>query len=193
MTFVSGFIGILGPPNVGKSTLLNRILGMKVAIVSPKPQTTRNRIIGVYHGKTCQMVFMDTPGIHKTRSALHRSMVQSARAALDEVDILLLMVDMGGPEDPEIQNMIKKIEALKKTCFLVINKIDQGKKERLLPMMERFGNLTSFDAIFPVSALSGEGVPELMDTLKAHLTPGPQFFPPDMLTDQTETLSLIHI
>jgi len=95
MSFLSGFIAITGPPNVGKSTLLNRILGTKVAIVSPKPQTTRNRILGIYHGDGCQMVFIDTPGIHRTRTALHKSMVQSALSAFHEVDILLVMIEMG--------------------------------------------------------------------------------------------------
>ncbi|HBF42502.1 MAG TPA: GTPase Era, partial [Desulfobacteraceae bacterium] len=153
MSFLSGFIAIIGPANVGKSTLLNRILGKKLAIVSPKPQTTRNRIIGIYHGDNYQMVFMDTPGIHRTRTALHKSMVESAFAAFHEVDILLLMIEMGHPDDPEILSILNNIERVKKTCILVINKIDLGSKERLLPIIEKYRQKYPFDAIFPVSAL----------------------------------------
>ncbi len=136
MSFHSGFIAIVGPPNVGKSTLLNTILGEKLSIVTPKPQTTRNRIMGVLHGEDFQMVFVDTPGIHKTHTPLHRSMVQSARAALHEVDIILTLVEMGRPDDPEIPPLIRSIREFKKPRLLAVNKIDKGAKERLLPIME---------------------------------------------------------
>lgn len=186
MSFMSAFIAIIGPPNVGKSTLLNRILGTKVAIVSPKPQTTRNRMIGIYHGDRFQMVFMDTPGIHKTRTALHKSMVKAARAAFHEVDILLLLIELNRSDDPEIASIIGNLTGTRKPCLLVINKIDTGPKEKLLPIIDHYRKRYPFEAIIPISALQGEGVDTLLGELKSRLRSGPQFFPADMKTDQTE-------
>ncbi|MEA2039338.1 MAG: GTPase Era [Thermodesulfobacteriota bacterium] len=187
MNFLSGFIGIIGPPNVGKSTLLNRILGTKLAIVSPKPQTTRNRIVGIHHGDGYQMIFTDTPGIHKTRTALHKSMVKSALATLHEVDILLLMIQKGRPDDPEIPSIISSLKRTKRPCILVINKIDIGPQDKLLPIIDKYRQAYRFDAIIPISALKGDGLDELLYNLKQRLKPGPQFFPADTKTDQSES------
>lgn len=186
MTFLSGFIGIIGPPNVGKSTLLNHILRTKLAIVSPKPQTTRNRILGIYHGEGFQIIFMDTPGIHNTRSALHESMVASARAACREVDMVLLMIEICHPNDPRISSIVENLKKMRKPCILVINKIDMMAKEHLLPVIDHYRQVYDFEDIIPVSAIKGDGLDRLLDMLKERLMPGPQFFPLDMKTDQSE-------
>jgi GTP-binding protein Era len=187
MNFLSGFIAIVGPPNVGKSTLLNRILSSKLAIVSPKPQTTRNRILGILHGNGYQMVFIDTPGIHKTRTALHKSMVKSALATFQEVDIILFMIEMGRPDAPEIPTIIGNIKGITKPCILVINKIDTGSKEQLLPIMDKYRKLHPFDSIIAISALNGDGTDKLIHELRSNLTPGPRFFPEDMSTELSES------
>lgn len=186
MTFLSGFIGIIGPPNVGKSTLLNHILRTKLAIVSPKPQTTRNRILGIYHGEGFQIIFMDTPGIHNTRSALHESMVASARAACREVDMVLLMIEICHPNDPRILSIVENLKRMRKPCILVINKIDMMAKEHLLPVMDHYRQVYDFEDIIPVSAIKGDGLDRLLERLKESLRPGPQLFPLDMKTDQSE-------
>lgn len=186
MTFLSGFIGIIGPPNVGKSTLLNHILRTKLAIVSPKPQTTRNRILGIYHGEGFQIIFMDTPGIHNTKSALHESMVASARAACREVDRVLLMIEICHPNDPRILSIVENLKRMRKPCILVINKIDMMAKEHLLPVMDHYRQVYDFEDIIPVSAIKGDGLDRLLERLKENLRPGPQLFPLDMKTDQSE-------
>jgi GTP-binding protein Era len=193
MTFLSGFIAIVGPPNVGKSTLLNRLLGSKIAIVSPKPQTTRNRITGILHGDDYQMVFMDTPGIHKTKTTLHKSMVQSAHATFKEVDIILMIVEMGHPHDPEILRIKPILQNVKKSCLLAINKIDRSPKEQILPIIDYYSRFYPYEAIVPVSALLGDGVDELLQELRHRLKPGPRFFPTDMKTDQSESFLVSEI
>jgi GTP-binding protein Era len=193
MKFLSGFIAIIGPPNVGKSTLLNRLLGKKVAIVSPKPQTTRNRILGIYHGEGYQMVFLDTPGIHKTRTPLHKSMVASAQGAFYEVDIIMVMIEMLHPDDPDISTIMKTLRRTKKPSLLIINKIDMGPKEKLLPIIDSFNRHHEFEAIIPISALNGDGIEDLLKELKSRLKEGPEFFPEDMETDQSESFFVSEI
>ena len=183
---LSGFIAITGPPNAGKSTLLNRLLGRKVAIVSPKPQTTRNRILGIRSGEGYQMVFIDTPGVHRTKTPLHKSMVASAEATFHEVDIVLVMIEMPRHEDRDISLILGNLKKTNKRSILVINKIDKGAKENLLGIMEAYGTRHAFDAIIPISALTGDGVGELVELLKSRLRPGPAFYPKDMTTDQPE-------
>ena len=185
--FLSGFIAITGPPNVGKSTLLNRLLGTKVAIVSPKPQTTRNRILGIYHGEGYQMIFMDTPGIHKSYTLLHKSMVASAQSAFTEVDLIMVTIEMPHPNDPDISLILRNLKNTDKPSILVINKIDKGPKEKLLPIIDSFIPRYPFTAIIPVSALKGDGIERLRDELKSILKPGPVYFPEDMRTDQSES------
>jgi GTP-binding protein Era len=194
MSFLSGFIAIIGPPNVGKSTLLNRFLGQKIAITSPRPQTTRNRILGIYNGDGYQMVFMDTPGIHQTRSLLHKSMVRSAKAALMEVDIILLVV--GLEEDApssELKVILRLLKKAAKPAILAINKIDLIKKERLLPIIKAYSRLYLFDSIIPISALYGDGLETLREEVKKRLSTGHQFFPPEMRTDKSEEFLIAEI
>ncbi len=194
MSFLSGFIAIIGPPNSGKSTLLNQLLGRKIAITSPKPQTTRNRIVGIYHGDDHQMVFIDTPGIHQTRSPLHKSMVSSAKASLKEVDIILLVAEpVNSAYDSEMKTILELLKKLEKPALLALNKVDLVKKETLLPLIASYGKLHCFDAIIPISALYCDGLETLREELKKRLCPGPQYFPPDMITDKSEEFLIAEI
>jgi GTP-binding protein Era len=193
MAFRSGFIALVGPPNVGKSTLLNRILGRKVAIVTPKPQTTRNRILGILHGEGFQMVFVDTPGIHRTETLLHKSMVSSAQAAFKEVDIIAVMIEMPRPDPSELPLILGQLQKSKKPSLLIINKIDKRPREELLPMIERLSGQHPFKSIIPVSALKGDGLDVVLKELGALLRPGPALFPPDMDTDQSEAFLVSEI
>jgi len=185
-TFKSGFAAIIGAPNVGKSTLLNNMLGEKLAIVSPKPQTTRNRILGVYHGNNFQIAFIDTPGIHSTRTMLHKSMVASAVETVSEVDILVFVIDITYPFDEEAESILKQQEKRKIPAVLVINKIDRTTPEKILPVIKHFSESFPFKAIVPVSALTGNGVDRLINELEKCLSPGPEYFPGDMTTDQPD-------
>ena len=192
-TFKSGFVAIAGAPNVGKSTLLNKMLGEKIAIVSPKPQTTRNRILGVYHGKNFQIAFMDTPGIHKTRTVLHKSMVASAMETVSEVDILLFVIDATHPFDEEALSILKQQNKRNISAILVINKIDRITPEKLLPIIKNYSESYPFKAIVPVSALTGNGIDILIEELKKCLSPGPEYFPGDMTTDQPDEFLVAEI
>ncbi|OPL15627.1 MAG: GTPase Era [delta proteobacterium ML8_D] len=194
MSFLSGFIAIIGPPNSGKSTLLNQLLGRKIAITSPKPQTTRNRIVGIYHGDDHQMVFIDTPGIHQPRSPLHKSMVSSAKASLKEVDIILLVAEpKDNAYDSEMKAVLELLNKLEKPALLALNKVDLIKKETLLPLIASYSKLHCFDAVIPISALYCDGLETLREELKKRLCPGPQYFPPDMITDKSEEFLIAEI
>ena len=182
----SGMITIAGRPNVGKSTLTNALVGEKVAIVTNKPQTTRNRICAILNRGESQFVFMDTPGLHRPHSKLGDYMVKVVRESVADVDAVLLLVEpipnVGAPE----AELIERIKALRVPAVLVINKIDTVKKDELLSVMQVYGAAYAFDAIVPISAKRGEGVDELLDLLANYLPEGPQLFPEDMVTDQPE-------
>jgi GTP-binding protein Era len=185
-SFKSGFISILGRPNVGKSTLFNRVLGEKIAIISEKPQTTRNRILGVKNVEGGQLIFLDTPGIHEGRSNLNQRMVAAAIAAGRDADVLLLLIEALSPSVKEDERMIQSLKESRGTPLLVINKIDLVKKETLLPIMDRYQKIHPFEAILPVSAITGEGVDILLDEILKYLPESPPYYPEDVLTDQTE-------
>ncbi|HIE64216.1 MAG TPA: GTPase Era [Nitrospiria bacterium] len=190
LSFRSGFIAIIGRPNVGKSTLLNRLLGQKIAIVTDKPQTTRNRILGIRHLSDAQMVFFDTPGIHHPRTKLNQRMVQTAYSSLSEVDLILMLVEVAPEfqkkraiqaEDIPILEHLKKVRTPK---ILIINKIDLINKTSLIPFLEQVGAEKTFSRIIPLSALTGENVDQLLKTARAALPVGEPFFPEDVVTDQ---------
>ena len=182
--FHSGFVTIVGRPNVGKSTLMNALVGEKVAIVSNRPQTTRNRIMGVMTRPECQIVFLDTPGIHNPRTRLGEYMMQSVRDAMDGMDGMLVLVDATqvGEQDRKI---VQEMSSRKVPKILALNKIDLLPKEKLLALMESFAQC-GYDEIIPISAKTGDGVEELAEALMAKLPEGPKYFPDDMMTDQPE-------
>jgi GTP-binding protein Era len=169
------------------------LLGKKITITSPKPQTTRNRVLGIYHGYNFQIVFIDTPGIHRTSSLLHESMVSSASSSLEEVDIVLLVVGLEPIEDEALKIVFRLLRKTDKPTVLAINKIDLIKKEVLLPLIESYSSLHHFDAIVPISALYGDGLEALKEELRKRLVPGPQFFPPDMITDKSQAFMIAEI
>lgn len=184
--FYSGFIPILGRPNVGKSSLMNAVVGEKVAIVSNKPQTTRNRIMGVVTMDHAQIVFLDTPGIHDPKTRLGEYMMHSVRDAMDGMDCVLMVVDVTSIREKDLE-IAKSLSEVKVPRVLAINKIDLVKPEAILGVTAQFANYR-FDEIIPVSALTGSGLPELSSALSGHLPEGPQYFPADMMTDQPERL-----
>lgn len=184
--FKSGFISIIGRPNVGKSTLLNLLLGEKIAIVSDKPQTTRNRILGIKNHPAGQIIFLDTPGIHRAQSRLNRSMVKVALATYSEVDGVCFMIEADRSDNDENDFILETLTKIEKPVFLVINKIDLVPKGDLLPIMERYSRLRSFEQIIPISALLGDGVETFVDELLKILPEGPRLFPEDMITDLPE-------
>lgn len=194
----AGFCAIVGRPNVGKSTLLNRLLGEKLAVVTPKPQTTRNRILGVKNRPDAQIVFVDTPGIHRAKSQLNRYMVEQALAAASECDVVLLMVeapqtraaDLAGRElDPGAGNRIilEHLAKIDRPRVLAINKIDLlAEKQALLPLIDGYRQLLPWDEIIPVSASLGDGVQAVEDAVAARLPEGERLYPEDMITDRAE-------
>ena len=184
--FKSGFVAIVGRPNVGKSTFMNYVLGQKIAIMSDKAQTTRNKIQGVYTNQDCQIVFLDTPGIHKPKHELGNFMVESAYSALKEVDAVLFMVNAAEKRGPGDDFIIEKLKKIKTPVFLVLNKIDLISQDELLDRVESYKETIPFAGIIPISVLQGNNVQELMTTLTNHLPEGPQYYPSDQITDHPE-------
>ena len=184
--FRAGYIAIVGRPNVGKSTLLNRILGEKVAIVSPKPQTTRNRITGIRTTPGAQIVFLDTPGIHQGHSLMNRRMVYTALQTLDEVDGVIWLLDAQDKIKQEEERIAETLRGVETPVLILLNKIDLVSKGRLLPLMERCAQLLPGKEIVPVSALRGEGIALILDLVEKWLREGTPFFTEGEYTDQSE-------
>jgi GTP-binding protein Era len=192
MSFRSGFVCILGRPNAGKSTLLNALAGEKLAIVSPKPQTTRNRVLGVIHvpkqkGKAgAQVILLDTPGVHRPDSTLGRKMMSEVREALDSCDLILAMIDASKRPDAEERFLFDLVSKSKTAAFLLLNKIDLlgPGKLKLLPLIGQYAGMHQFREIIPISARKREGLDLLLEKLVAELPSGPSYFPPDQVTDQ---------
>lgn len=184
--FSSGFVSIVGRPNVGKSTLLNQLLGQKIAITSPKPQTTRNRILGIHNFEQGQVLFIDTPGIHKPKGKLNRFMVDQAVSACSGIDLVLFLVeanDKPGGGDEYILNLLRKSGA---RVALIINKIDLVEPTSLLKLIDDYSTSFDFCEVVPISALSGDGVDRLLKVVEPCMPEGPRYYPEDMITDQPE-------
>lgn len=184
--FKAGFIALIGRPNVGKSTLMNRLLGRKLAIISPKPQTTRNRILGIKTLPQAQLIFLDTPGIHRAQARLNQEMVKVALKAAEEADLILWMVDAAEPFTDDDQLILEALKKAKAPLLLAINKVDLVRKETLLPLIEQFSQRLPFKEIVPISATEGDNVERLEELLITYLPEGRPFYPEDQLTDQPE-------
>lgn len=192
MAFHSGFVCILGRPNAGKSTLLNALAGQKLAIVSPKPQTTRNRVLGVVHipkakNKTgAQIVLIDTPGLHRPDNSLGKKMMAEVREAMDGCELALVIVDAARPKDEDEDFVLQLVKKTQTPAMLLLNKIDllRGEKLKLLPLIERYGKLKLFREIIPISARKSEGLTLLIEKLARAMPNGPKYFADDQITDQ---------
>ena len=184
--FKSGFCAIIGMPNVGKSTLLNSIAGQKIAIISDKPQTTRNKILAIYSTDTEQIMFTDTPGIHNPHNKLGEYMVRMANESMRDTDVVLFVVDAQKGMREKEREIAENIGNIGIPCILVINKVDLIKKENLLPLIADFSSLNDFEAIMPISAKENDGIDRLIETITDYIEEGPMFYDEDMVTDQPE-------
>jgi len=183
--FRSGYVSITGRPNVGKSTFMNHVLGQKISIVTSKPQTTRNRILGIRNLEAAQIIFLDTPGIHRSEHGLGDFMNREARQAVKDVDVVLYMVEPARPAKDD-RAIVKTFEGIGKPVILLINKSDRVKKASLLPIIAAYDKLFDFDRIIPVSALEGDGLDDVLRRLLELLPEGPMLYPEDMITDNVE-------
>jgi GTP-binding protein Era len=184
--YKSGFVAIIGRPNVGKSTLMNQMVGQKIAIMSDKPQTTRNKIRAVLTNERGQVIFIDTPGVHKPKSKLGHIMNTSVENTFKEVDVILFLIDASEKLGPGDRFIIEKLEKIKTSVFLIMNKIDKVHPEQLLPLIEEYRGLYPFKEFIPVSALQGNNVPSLLENILKELPQGPQYYPHDQVTDHPE-------
>jgi GTP-binding protein Era len=184
MSFKSGFVSILGRPNSGKSTLLNRLVGEKISIVTDKPQTTRHVIRGIVSTDEGQIVFLDTPGIHRPIHKMNERMMKFVRDSMSDVDVILLLVDSSEPFGRGEEFTVQLIKPVAKPKFLLLNKIDRIEKQELLPIIERYRRLADFNEVIPISALNGDNVELLTQTILKYLSEGPSFYPPDQISDQ---------
>ena len=186
MSYKSGFVSVIGRPNVGKSTLLNTVTGQKIAIMSDKPQTTRNTIRGVITNKDCQLILIDTPGIHKPKTKLGEYMVNVASETIKEVDLVLFLVEANAQPGAQDISIIQQLKQVKTPVFLIMNKVDLVSKEKLLAIIDSYSKLMDFKAIIPISALKNDGIDIILKEALNYIPEGPQFFSEDMLTDQPE-------
>lgn len=186
IAFKSGFVSVVGRPNVGKSTLINQIIGEKITITSDKAQTTRNRIQAIHTTDTEQIVFIDTPGIHKPKHQLGQFMVDTALSTLNEVDIVLFMVNVSEKMGPGDKFIMERLKNIKTPVFLVLNQIDKVHPDELLPIIEAYRQEMSFTEIVPVSAINGNNVERLLEVITTYLEEGPQFYPSDQVSDHPE-------
>lgn len=184
--FKSGFVTLIGRPNVGKSTLLNHIIGQKITIISDKAQTTRNKIQGIYTTDDSQVVFIDTPGIHKPKHKLGRFMVDSAVSTINEVDVVLFVVNVSEKIGPGDRFIMEKLATTDTPVFLILNQIDQVHPNDLLPIIDEYRAEFDFAEIIPTSALEGQNIEELLKTIKSYLPEGPQFYPEEQISDHPE-------
>ena len=194
--FRCGYVALVGEPNVGKSTLMNRLLGQKISIVTRKPQTTRHKVLGILSNDHAQMIFLDTPGIITPHYALHEAMMRSAGAAIQDADVILLMIDASSPgsDDPASHAQVfERLTGLTKPVHLVINKIDLIQKAALLPVIDAFAKRYTFGEILPVSGLTGEGVEELLRVMERGLPEHPPLYPPDIVSDHQERFFVAEI
>lgn len=190
----SGFVAIVGRPNVGKSSLMNRFVGEKVAIVSPKPQTTRNKIIGILTKGATQMVFIDTPGLHKPRTKLSEYMVKQIRDSVADVDVGVLVTEPTGEITRAEHDLVESLKAAKMPVLLAVNKIDTlSQKELMMKKISDFSKELDFEAIIPISALKGDGVQILLDKIESYIKEGPHYFDDDSMTDQPERVIISEI
>lgn len=184
--YKSGFVSIVGRPNVGKSTLMNQIVGEKITITSDKAQTTRNRIQGIHTTDTEQIVFIDTPGIHKPKHQLGRFMVETALSTLNEVDIVLFMINVSEKIGPGDRFIIERLKQVRTPVFLVLNQIDKIHPDELLPIISTYQEEMDFEEIIPVSAINGNNVNRLLSVITEYLEEGPRFYPSDQVSDHPE-------
>lgn len=192
-SFKSGFTALVGRTNVGKSTLLNKLMGRKMAIISAKPQTTRNKILCVLTREDSQVIFLDTPGIHKPKHKLGEHLVQVALKTLNEVDVILFLVEAHQPPGPGDRFVMDRFKGLKTPVILVINKIDLVPREDLLPLIEQYSKLYNFMEIVPVSARTGENLPRLLEIITKNLVKGPKYYPDEMITDRPEVFIMAEL